>query len=258
MSGLKKQRSSTYARHFYEERRNRTTYAAQKVLSIVADLCNFESVVDFGCGTGTWLANTRSFGSKRLLGIEGPWLHQDLLDDPSIPIRLQDFEAEIQLSAHFDLAISLEVAEHLSQGRAPSFIRDICVSARAVLFSAAIPHQGGDSHVNEQWQGYWANLFLENGYLPVDAVRPRIWQDERIPFYYRQNVLMYVPQEAYEDVALRSQTLYRVPINLNIVHPRQYEKICGQELGVKESISVMARFPMTLFRAVQRRISERH
>ena len=56
-------------------------------------------------------------------------------------------------------SISLEVAEHLSPGRAESFISDLCQAAPVVLFGAAIPGQGGVGHLNEQWQSYWANLF---------------------------------------------------------------------------------------------------
>ena len=34
----------------------------------------------------------------------------------------------------------------------------------AVLFSAAIPGQGGQDHLNEQWPEYWQKKFEVNGY----------------------------------------------------------------------------------------------
>jgi hypothetical protein len=62
--------------------------------------------------------------------------------------------------------------------------------APVVLFSAAIPGQGGYGHVNEQWPGYWARMFDECGYGVSDALRWAIWNDERVEPWYRQNLLL--------------------------------------------------------------------
>jgi hypothetical protein len=113
------------------------------------------------------------------------------------------------------LALSLEVAEHLPPESANSFVASLVQLAPAVLFSAAVPGQGGVQHINEQWQSFWARCFERQGYRTVDILRPRIWADSRVAFYYRQNALLYVAQ----DTAASLTSLPATPVNLDIVHP---------------------------------------
>ena len=86
------------------------------------------------------------------------------------------------MSRVVDLAVSLEVAEHLSEKRAPSFIDDLCTASSCVLFGAAIPEQEGVGHLNEKWPSYWTKLFEKRGYEPYDVVRPKVWGDQGVPF----------------------------------------------------------------------------
>ena len=95
-------------------------------------------------------------------------------------IETQDLENNIQIESKFDLAITLEVAEHLSEIRADSFIDDLCALSDLILFSAAIPDQGGRHHINEQWQSYWEpKRFKQRGYHVYDIVRWKIWSSVR-------------------------------------------------------------------------------
>ena len=87
----------------------------------------------------------------------------------------RDLSQRITIDSKYDLACCLEVAEHLPPERAGSFVEDLTKLAPVVLFSAAIPGQGGDNHVNEMWQHHWARLFAKNGFRAVDYVRPMIW-----------------------------------------------------------------------------------
>ena len=145
--------------------------------------------------------------------------------------------------------------EHLSPGRADGFVADLCRLAPLVLFSAAIPHQGGDHHVNEQWQSYWAERFGALSYRPIDLVRPAIWKDERIPWFYRQNYLLYADAKAFETLAGRLTCPVGDAVAPDIVHRIQFEKLAAERPGVKESLAVAARLPLTIAEAVRRKLS---
>ena len=96
----------------------------------------------------------------------------------------------------FDLVISLEVAEHLSIERERSFVKDLTLLSDVILFSAAIPGQGGEGHINERYLSEWCLLFGEIGYEAYDIVRPRIWNDASIPWWYRQNIMLFINRES--------------------------------------------------------------
>ena len=206
--------TTAYGPAFYADRRHATQHAAKTILSIVAEHLPFERVADVGCGTGTWLAAAITLGAQEAFGYEGAWIDGVALDDERIVLSQVDLERPLA-GAAADLAISLEVAEHLSPDRADSFVADLCAMAPAVLFGAAIPGQGGVSHVNEQWQSYWARLFAAKGYRAFDVIRPPLWSDDRIPPWYRQNAILFVADakslptlSAVEDLG-----------TLDLVHP---------------------------------------
>lgn len=209
-----------YDASFYEKRRARTAPAAHEILSIIAASVPMKSIIDVGCGTGTWLAAALGLGATSARGIEGDWVTTDMLDDARIALRNQSLEDEV-VGAPADLAISLEVAEHLSLERADSFIADLTRLAPAILFSAAIPGQGGVSHINEQWQSYWAEKFIANGYHPVDLVRFQIWNNDEVPMWYRQNIILYLSSSQLAASELKPAS---DPKNLDIVHPLFWER----------------------------------
>lgn len=172
-----------------EEEANR--HAARQTLPILLRYCTPGSVLDVGCGVGTWLGVARELGFREVLGVEGPWLDPALLRIDRRHVLVCDLDRPLRLGRRFDLAMSLEVAEHLSPQAARGFVASLVAHGDLVLFSAAVPLQGGTHHVNEQWPDYWAALFAEHDFLAVDIVRPAIWEDRRIPWWYRQNALVF-------------------------------------------------------------------
>lgn len=153
------------------------------------------SVLDVGCGLGTWLEVAQSLGVSDILGIEGDWLDRSLVRIPEQQILNLDLERSFDLGRCFDLLICLEVAEHLRAEAAARFVESLVRHADVILFSAAIPYQGGHHHVNEQFPEYWAQLFGRFGYRAVDCIRPVIWSDTSILWYLRQNSLVFAKQE---------------------------------------------------------------
>lgn len=194
-------------------------------MPIVLDFVKPKSIVDIGCATGAWLSTFIEHGITDVAGVDGEWV-QDV--DSMIPednLMIRDLEEPLKLDREFDLAITLEVAEHLSMARAGGFVDDLTSLSDIVLFSAAIPGQGGAHHVNEQWPQYWAELFATKGYVLVDAMRPALWQRPDVDEWYPQNMFFFVS----ESVLGQHQALSAAKANtrmdqIDLVHPRVFEK----------------------------------
>jgi SAM-dependent methyltransferase len=157
------------------------------------------AVVDVGCGTGIWLAAFRDAGVAHIRGVDGDWVDRSALEVAQDAFTSADLSAPFDLGERFDLAVSLEVAEHLPPTSADGFIASLTALAPVVLFSAAIPWQGGTDHLNEQWPSYWADKFAAHGYVPVDSLRARIWNTWEIAWWYRQNAGYWVDQARLAD-----------------------------------------------------------
>ncbi|HEV2697822.1 MAG TPA: class I SAM-dependent methyltransferase [Terriglobales bacterium] len=179
-----------YDAKFYREL-EATRESAREILPMVLDILKPQSIVDIGCGTGHWLAEARDLGVSDVLGLDGEWALKVRLQIPRDKFLAHDLTKPLNLNRKFDLALSLEVAEHLPVSRARDFVQMICGAADKVLFSAAIPGQGGRNHVNEQWPQYWADLFAQFGFDCYDLVRSKVWSNPRVLWYYSQNCFIY-------------------------------------------------------------------
>jgi SAM-dependent methyltransferase len=143
------------------------------------------SAIDIGCGVGEW-----NNGIPDYVGVDYRVHKEDLL----IPVD-RFLECDLNrdmpsLDRKFDLCLCLEVAEHLHVSRAEVLVEMLCSLSDRVLFSAAIPHQGGVGHVNEQWQSYWAALFNKNGF-GASKKQPDVRHCEQVELWYRQNIVLY-------------------------------------------------------------------
>lgn len=219
-----------YPADFYENRRLHTAHAADRILSALPANLKRDAVADIGCGTGTWLAAALASGSNSAFGYEGNWVTPAMLDDPRIVFTAHDLEHSLS-GPRVDLALSLEVAEHLTPNRAQGFVADLVALAPAILFSAAIPGQGGVGHLNECWQSHWATLFAAHGYTAHDIIRPAIWTDDAIPAWYRQNTLVYL------DATTRTTLNFTpdAPAFLDRVHPSFWAR-ANRELAYAKAI----------------------
>ena len=165
------------------------TRAADVVVPLLVERYAPRSVLDVGCGLGTWLEPFADRGCE-ILGLEGEHVPDELLRVPRSSVRVVDLSGRVASPGRFDLALCLEVAEHLPAEAAPGLVDLLTSSSDVVVFSAAVPGQGGSHHVNEQWPQYWQELFRARGFDIEDELRWTVWDDERVDWWYRQNLMV--------------------------------------------------------------------
>jgi SAM-dependent methyltransferase len=203
-----------------EELANR--FSANRILGILEEYLQPKSALDVGCGLGTWLSVMQERGIGDVQGIDGPWLKpQEALCDPAV-LRVVDLETSFDLGRQYDLVVCLEVAEHLAQKAAEQFVECLVRHSSVILFSAAIPFQGGHHHVNEQFLSYWVTLFAKHEYQPLDIFRGQIWHDQQVLWWLRQNIVLFV----HDSVIAGHEKLRRVAEQqsapMSVVHPDVY------------------------------------
>ena len=223
----KKEVLNKYDQGFYSIQMDGSIQSARFIVPFILKLFpDIKSVVDLGCGVGTWLAEFKRNGISSVLGYDGgnpPAAYLQINEDE---YQKTDFTSEIPVQKKVDLAMSLEVAEHLDEKYAQQFIRSLCDHSDLILFSAAIPGQGGTHHVNERWPSYWANLFNQEGYNIYDIIRPNFWYDKRVEFWYRQNIFLAINCNRKDLVALLEPHIADASHPLDIVHPDMYMQSC--------------------------------
>lgn len=225
-----------YLDAFYEGQRDGSMRSAEAVIPFVLDLVKPASVIDVGCGTGSWLAVAAKYGIEDYLGIDQEWVNLESLVIPKGKFKTQDLEKPWRLDRTFDLVMSLEVAEHLAPEAAQEVVKTLTCLGPVILFSAAVPGQGGIHHVNEQWPEYWAELFAAHGYLPVDALRPQLWSRDDVEWWYLQNMMLFVEKGELESRVMTPVTQCFGAPYLTRIHPELYLKVFRKwEASVRRS-----------------------
>jgi hypothetical protein len=215
-----------YPEAIFNARHAKTIYSANTILSILLErIPEIGSAIDIGCGVGTWLSVLQGKGIQEIKGLDGKWVDPNLLVIPRACFEQVDLRKTIKLHDRYDLAISLEVAEHLPPDRAEEFVFLLTELSDFVLFSAAIPFQGGRHHLNEQWQHYWVKLFGALDYDVYDFIRPKIWKDTQIPYWYKQNILFFCKRQKSVDIGLDPPILPSSLLPLDVVHPDLYLEV---------------------------------
>lgn len=192
--------------------------SAKEVVPLLLSYFKPLTVLDVGCGLGTWLTIFKEKGCE-VFGIDGDYVKKEDLVIDKNNFKALNLNESYHLDKKFDLAISLEVAEHILPHNAKIFIDTICSHSDIVLFSAAVPGQEGTLHLNEQNNNYWVEKFDENGYQCIDFLRHMIWNNSKISWWYRQNILIFIKKSELTNLVYANLIQY---INNNIntyIHP---------------------------------------
>lgn len=227
-----------YGQDFYNSQLLGSLQSAQVYLFHLYSIMGVpETVVDIGCGRGAWLATSKDFGVKRVVGVDGEWNSQNEMLDMDIELHRANLEQAIYLPEHFDLAISLEVAEHLRPESSDSFIDSLTRLSDVVLFGAAFVGQPGVNHINTRLHSFWARKFYDRGYLLFDLFRPTFWKDERVEPCYRQNTFLYVKSgHPFNKILVTSGYEANADAKfIDCVHPAIYEGLLNEFIRLQQA-----------------------
>lgn len=225
MTGSEARGGRRYTARFYDDVGEAAARSASVIVPIVTDLMTVTSVLDVGCGTGSWLRAFQEQGVLDIVGLDLDTVPEEALVVDPAGVQRADLTAGFALDRRFDLIVCLEVAEHLPGQSAEPLLDAFAAHGDVVLFSAAIPGQGGNGHVNEQWQSWWAERFEARGYQVFDVIRPTIWMHPDVRWWYQQNTVLYV--RGTPPPALAAATTLGI---LDMVHPEPWTYMTRQPL----------------------------
>ncbi len=185
-------------------------------LQIVHNTTSPSVILPVGTGLGTWLKVCKDLGVNEILGIDGEYVDMSKVVIPREYFLHKDLTQLTHLDKKYDLTICLEVAEHLPESYAKNFVEFLSSTSDTILFSAAIPFQGGQGHINEKPLSYWIEMFQAYDYKFYDFIRPKIWDDERVEWWYKQNIIFFSRKtHSIQDI---SPSFY----GKSLVHPDCY------------------------------------
>lgn len=247
---------SAYNSHFYRSYSAESEKSAELVLGEIFKHYQPTTMADIGCGIGTWLSAAQKLGVKQVLGVDGDYVKSDELLISRNSFHPQDLSKPVDMSVYgrFDLAISVEVGEHLPESSADVLVDVLTTLSDVVFFSAAIPGQGGTDHINEQWPVWWAERFAAKGYKALDLIRQPLWDDPAVAYYYVQNGLLYVKANKLAELPHLQQ--YEIPFNhwsMRAVNFRKWNDSRNPDLATFRF--VLKAMPGAFTRAVKLRVA---
>jgi SAM-dependent methyltransferase len=190
-----------YGDEFYNSLEAGGRRSAQKIVKFVLTHLSISSVLDVGCGRGIWLDEWHYAGVNDAHGIDGDYIDTARMAVSAKYFTACDLSQPFRLGRRFDLVQSLEVAEHIFPDRTEIFIDNLVAHGDVILFSAAVPGQGGEFHVNEQPYEYWRIKFAARGYQIFDFIRPNIITALEVDPWYRYNTFLYIKGDAIHRIS---------------------------------------------------------
>jgi len=250
---------TNYDKKYYSKRHYWTENSVLAITSCIFEIYKPDSVLDLGCANGSWLSTIKKEHKiDDIWGVDGHWVDENKLLFPKSKFTKFNLEEVYLPNRRFDLVISMEVAEHLDQKCADNFVTSLTNAGDIILFSAAIPLQGGINHYNEQPQSYWNTKFEQNGFATIDFIRPRIWDLENVRTDYKQNTFLYIHRQKLDDFKsplsqfknIKNETIS------DVVHPELfYRKLkIESDLNVIGLKKVFKALPRLILNAISKRL----
>ncbi|HMD88448.1 MAG TPA: methionine biosynthesis protein MetW [Anaerolineaceae bacterium] len=162
--------------------------------SIMVDL-KPAKVIDAGCGTGALINELKILGCQ-VSGLEYSDTAIKLCLARGLDVQKFNLERDfIPTRCEYDVSISLEVAEHLSEDFSDHYVELLTNLAPVLVFSAAPPGQFGFGHINEQPAEYWIKKF-KNCNFEFDHELSMKWRknwadSHKVTWWYYQNLMIF-------------------------------------------------------------------
>jgi len=169
--------------------------SAGRIAQSILDDFTVTQVIDVGCGTGALLQTLRDRGCE-VFGLEYAEAALKYCRARGLNVTKFDLERDGFCDTRtFDLAISMEVAEHLPEMAADRYVELLTRFSSVIVFTAAPPGQGGNDHVNEQPPSYWINKFRQCGFEYAEELSQR-WRETwkasgDVESWYHQNLMIF-------------------------------------------------------------------
>ena len=236
---------NVYSTAYFETLRRGARSSAERIVPLLLNYVPANSVIDIGCGTGTWLSVFQEQGVQVVLGVDGDYIDPAQLEIAPDCFLARDLETSFTIDRKFDLALSVEVAEHLSPDSANTFVDSLTSLAPAVAFSAAVPGQGGDKHINERWPLYWIERFHQRGYQTIDCLRRPFWDDDKVQWWYAQNLFLFVEQPWLDHRPDLRDTHSGLALPACLVHPKNLAQSVWREKTLEFCLRLADALPKT-------------
>jgi len=132
-----------------------------KALSI---MLNLESIIDFGCGLGSYLEGAIKGKTKKIFGVDiGYEISKEFIPEYMHRFIVKGHVGRKLDYGKWDCALSIEVAEHLLPEEEDVFVTNIInASSRLIVLTAAFSYSY--LHLNAgKMKEYWAKKFTDLG-----------------------------------------------------------------------------------------------
>jgi SAM-dependent methyltransferase len=231
-----------YGEEFFDAQARGSYSSARHAVPYILQFVSPRSVIDVGCGVGAWAKAFLENGVQDVRGVDGTYVDRRKLLIPETSFQAVNL-AEAREIGQSDLVCCLEVAEHLDEEASDRFVDLLVSTAPIILFSAAIPGQGGTHHVNEKWPTYWIEKFEARGYVARDWIRPVIWADGRIGEAYRQNMVLFFEKTQVPHISQPENQDFiwnRVHPELWLIRQRALEQSLARPRSIRSAAGLVA------------------
>ncbi len=241
--------SRTYDAHYYADMERTEGATAKIIADLIVKEFHPKDAVDVGCGTGLMVRELRARGVDAI-GVDGKWVEDKLVFPRQyfIPVNIEQETIPIKRKEKFDVAVCMEVAEHLDPNSATKLVRDLANLSNVVVWTAGMPYGQDPTHKNEQWQSYWAERFGKLGYYPSDYFRNRLWNDKRVVVWNKQTMVLYIRRGS------RFAGKYKEAEILDVIHPEQFmQLIIPDRVYAKLAIGAFFSLPKRFIKKIMKK-----